>query len=218
MFGAVPTLLRAQSSPSAEARTGFADLPVYAALVHAGGGPSRPTLAVTALASIPTGDSERGLGRGASAFSGELALGIDPAPGLTVRAGGARLVRVAGESPHGIATSTLFGDVVLGSGSSTSLSLGAFGELRGEAAAAYETARGINGAVAHTLRSGPTLVLGVGHALAGDGPAWSFSLGIGTAFGGVSPVGATAPVSAASGGLPRSGRRIASPLCGITGC
>jgi hypothetical protein len=218
MLGTVPTLLRAQSSPSADSRTGFGDLPVYAALVHAGSGPSRPTIAVTGSASLPTGDSERGLGRGVSVVSGEVALGVDPAPGLTVRAGGARLLRVAGESPGAVPTSTIFGDVVLGSGSPTSLSLGAFGELRGEAGQTYEPGRGISGAIAHTLRSGPTLLLGAGHSLAGPGPAWSFSIGFGTAFGGVAPIGATAPASRATGGVPHSGGRLTPALCGITGC
>lgn len=218
LLGAVPTLLRARSSPSAEARLGFADLPVYAALVHVGGGALRPTMALTGTVSVPTGDREAGLGRGASVVSGELALGLDPAPGLTVRGGAARLLRVAGESPRGIATSTLFGDVVLGSGSPTNLSFGAFGELRGDAPDSYEPARGLSGAIAHTLRSGPTLLLGVGRALAGVGPTWSFSLGIGTAFGGVTPVGATAPLSRTTGGLTRPNGGIAPVLCGIAGC
>jgi hypothetical protein len=218
LLGAVPTLLRVQSSPAADPRFGVGDLPVYAALVHAGRGATRPTLALTASASLPTGDSDRGLGRGVSVVSSELAAGIDPAPGLTLRAGGARLLRVAGESPQGLATSTIFGDVVVGSGAQTSISLGAFGELRGDAPAVYEPARGMSAAIAHTLRSGPTVVLGAGRSLAGVGPTWSFSLGIGTAFAGVAPVGATAPVSRATGGLPRGGRSLTPPLCAIAAC
>ena len=217
VLGAVPTLLRAQSSPAGDSRTGFADLPVYAALVHAGSGAARPAVALTGVLSVPTGDRERGLGRGASVFSGELAFGIDPMPGLTVRAGGARLLRIAGQTPHGTATSTLFGDVVLGSGSLTNLTLGAFGELRGDAPSAYEPARGVSAAIAHTLRSGPTVMLGAGRSIAGVGPAWSFSLGIGTAFGGVAPVGATAPLSRGAAGLPRS-RGGLPTLCSVTGC
>lgn len=217
VLGAVPTLLRAQSSPAEDARTGFADLPVYAALVHAGSGAARPAVALTGVLSVPTGDRGRGLGRGASVFSGELAFGIDPVPGLTVRAGGARLLRIAGQAPHGIATSTIFGDVVLGSGSLTSLTLGAFDELRGDAPSDYEPARGVSAAIAHTLRSGPTVILGAGRSIAGVGPAWSFSLGIGTAFGGVAPVGATAPLSRGAAGLPRSRGGLTS-LCSITGC
>ena len=218
LLGAVPTVLRAQSSPAADPRFGVGDLPLYIALVHAGRGASRPTLALTASASLPTGDRDRGLGRGVSVVSSELAAGIDPAPGLTLRAGGARLLRVGGEPPQGLATSTIFGDIVVGSGSQTSMSLGAFGELRGDAAAAYDPARGVSASIAHTLRSGPTVVLGAGRSLAGVGPTWSFSLGIGTAFAGVAPVGATAPVSRATGGLPRGGRSLTPPLCAIAAC
>ncbi|HSJ63348.1 MAG TPA: hypothetical protein VK922_05495 [Gemmatimonadaceae bacterium] len=216
LLGAVPTVLRVQRAPGAQSQFGLADLPVYAAVFHSGRSLARPTIAVTGSASVPTGDQSRGLGRGFSLMSAELALAADPAPGLTIRGGAARLLRVGGDAPRGLSTTTLFGDVVLGSRSLTSLALGGYGELAGEAPAGYETARGLTATLAHTLRGGTTLVLGAGRTVAGSGPNWSFSLGIGTAFGGVSPVGATAPV--VSGGVPRTVGSGPSPLCAIARC
>jgi hypothetical protein len=206
-----------QHAPGSQSQFGLADLPVYAAVVHSGRSSARPTLAVTGSASLPTGDDSRGLGRGLSLVSAELALAADPAPGLTMRGGAARLLRVGGEAPRGMVTTTLFGDVVFGSRSLTSLALGGYGELAGEAPAGYETARGLTATLARTLRGGATLMLGAGRTVAGSGPDWTISLGIGTAFGGVSPVGATAPV-VSGGGLPRTVGSGPSPLCAIARC
>jgi hypothetical protein len=201
--GATPTLLRAAGSDSAAARIGLGDLPVYAGVLHAFGLPWHPTLGVAGVASLPTGDANRGLGRGESLVSAEGALALSPLSLLTVRGGASRLLRVGSAAPSGIATTSVFGDAVLLAGARTNVSVGYALELRGDAPAAYEPARAINAALVRTLAGRTALTVSAGHTLRGAGPQWSLAFGIGTAFAGLSPVGATSPDARSAGGVPR---------------
>lgn len=221
VLGATPAMLRAEVPGTGESRVGFADLPVYAGVVHASAEGLRPMMAVSASASFPTGDEDRGLGRGVTLVGGDAVLGFSPLTALTLRGGASRLLLVDGEAPSGGSTTALFGDVVLATGLRTNLSVGMAAELQGDAPSGYETMRALNAALVHTLSSGASLVLGAGHSLRGNGPDWSFSIGLGTAFGGVAPIGATSPAARTTGGLARPGTgplgAVRPPLCGVTG-
>jgi hypothetical protein len=202
-LGAIPTLLRITGADGRPTNSGLTDLPVFAGVVHGFSAPWQPTLGVVGVASLPTGDASQGLGRGQSLVSAEGTLALSPLAMLTIRAGVSRLLRVGDSLPHGIATTALVGDAVLLAGARTNLSVGYALELRGDAAAAYEPARAINATVVRTLFGQTALSLSAGRTLRGAGPTWSLSLGIGTAFAGLSPVGATSPSARSSGGVTR---------------
>lgn len=221
-LGASPTLLRVTSLDGNNGHFGVTDLPVFAGVVHTFTAPWRPTIGVAGVASLPTGDASQGLGRGQSLVSAQGALAISPLSAITLRAGSSRLLRMGDSIPHGIPTTSVFGDVVLLAGAHTNMSVGYAQELRGDAPATYDPARAINAAVVHSLFGPVVLGLSAGRTLSGAGPRWSFALGIGTAFAGLSPVGATSPssrgaggVTSPSGGLPSIGN---APCRLLGGC
>jgi hypothetical protein len=189
VFGAVPTALRVTGADGA--RTGLADLPVYAGVSRRLSLPLAPTVAIASVASLPTGDAERGLGRGETIIGGEATLSIAPAPRLILRGGGARLLRDGGLVPDGAPHATLFGDAVVTIGTRTNASVGYAAELGDARTSPYAPGRSLNAALVRTIAGSTALLAGAGRTLRGVGPAWSLSLGVGTAFGGVSPVGAS---------------------------
>jgi hypothetical protein len=200
-LGASPTLLRVSGVDGSESRFGITDLPVYAGVFHSFNAPWRPTLGFAGVASLPTGDADQGLGRGKSLLSAQGVLAISPLSALTLRAGGSRLLRVGGSSPSGIPTTSLFGDVVLLASARTNLSVGYAAQLRGDAPPTYDPARAINAAMVHSLFGPVVLGVSAGRTIQGMGPRWSFAVGIGTAFAGLSPVGATSPSARSAGGM-----------------
>ncbi|HEU4586184.1 MAG TPA: hypothetical protein VFR95_10560 [Gemmatimonadaceae bacterium] len=200
-LGASPTLLRVTGVDGSESQFGVTDLPVYAGVVHTFAAPWRPTIGVAGVASLPTGDAERGLGRGKSLLSAQGALAVSPFSAVALRAGASRLLRVGDAAPSGAPTTSLFGDVVLLAGARTNLSVGYATELRGDAPSTYEPARAVNAAMVHSLFGPVVLGMSAGKTVQGMGPRWSFAVGIGTAFAGLSPVGATSPSARGAGGM-----------------
>lgn len=200
-LGASPTLLRVTGAGGSESQFGVTDLPVFAGVVHTFAAPWRPTIGLAGVASLPTGDASRGLGRGKSLVSAQGALALSPFSAVALRAGASRLLRVGDAAPSGVPTTSLFGDVVLLAGAHTNLSVGYAAELRGDAPATYDPARAINAAMVHSLFGPVVLGLSAGRTIQGVGPRWSFAVGIGTAFAGLSPVGATSPSSRGAGGM-----------------
>lgn len=200
-LGASPTLLRVTSPDGGDGHFGLTDLPVFAGVVHTFAAPWRPTIGVAGVASLPTGDASQGLGRGQSLVSAQGVLAISPLSALTLRAGSSRLLRMGDSIPHGIPTTSLFGDVVLLAGAHTNMSVGYAMELRGDAPSTYDPTRAINAAVVHSLAGPVVLGVSAGRTLRGAGPRWSFAIGVGTAFAGLSPVGATSPSARGAGGM-----------------
>ena len=200
-LGASPTLLRVTSLDGSSSHFGVTDLPVFAGVVHTFAAPWRPTIGVAGVASLPTGDASQGLGRGQSLVSAQGALSVSPLPVIALRAGASRLLRMGDSIPNGVPTTSLFGDVVLLAGAHTNMSVGYATELRGDAPSTYEPARAINAAIVHSLLGPVVLGISAGHTLSGAGPRWSLAFGIGTAFAGLSPVGATSPSARGAGGM-----------------
>ncbi|HEX6536940.1 MAG TPA: hypothetical protein VF041_20310 [Gemmatimonadaceae bacterium] len=221
VLGANPTLLRVSDPRAGDAQAGFGDLPAYAGLTHQWNAPWQPVLGVAGVVTFPTGDASRGLGRGESLVSAEGALALSPLSVLTVRGGASRLLRVGGERPTGVATTALFGDAVLLAGARSNVSIGYALELRGDAPATYDPARAISATLVHALAGQTALTLSAARTLRGAGPTWSFAIGIGSAFSGLSPVGATSPAARSSGGSMREGPGkllpVGVPTCGLGG-
>ena len=215
-LGASPTLLRVTGVDGSESRFGLTDLPVYAGVVHTFAVPWRPTLGFAGVASLPTGNADQGLGRGKSLVSAQGALAVSPLSLITVRAGGSRLLRVGDSAPSGLPTTSLFGDVVLLASARTNLSVGYAMELRGEAPSTYDPARAINAAMVHSLFGPVVLGVSAGRTIQGMGPRWSFAVGIGTAFAGLSPVGATSPSARGAGGMTKPSGAL--PTIGDASC
>ena len=223
VLGATPTVLRAQETDGAAARIGFADLPVFAGITRTIALPLRPTLAVAGVASLPTGDTAQGLGRGTTLVSTDGTLALSSLRVLTLRGGGARLVRDGGLLPAGAARTTLFGDAVLTLAGRTNISAGWAGDVDAAPDAPWPAARTVNAALVHAIAGSTSLLVSGARTLRGTGPAWSIAVGIGSAFGGVSPVGASSVRGRApSGTSPTGGQSLLpfdrnAPSCGLLG-
>ena len=223
VLGATPTVLRAQGTDGAAARVGFADLPVFAGITHAIALPLRPTLAVAGVASLPTGDTAQGLGRGTTLVSAEGTLALSPLRALTLRGGGARLVRDGGLLPAGAPRTTLFGDAVVSLGGRANASAGWAAEVDAAHDAPWPPARTVNAALVQAIAGSTSLVVSGARTLRGTGPTWSVAIGIGSAFGGVSPVGASSVRGRAPAGTsPTGGQSLlpigrSAPGCGLLG-
>jgi hypothetical protein len=107
---------------------------------------------------------------------------------------------LSGEASYGVLdrleASVLY-DAELGAGDST-----------------YAPARIVGGGLAFSLAGPLTLTMQGTHAVAGDGPRWSLSFGVGTAFAGLSPIGATSPLSRVRGAFSHGVKKSTTPGTG----
>jgi hypothetical protein len=89
-------------------------------------------------------------------------------------------------------------------------------ELRGGAPSTYDPARAINAAMVHSLFGPVALGVSAGRTIQGMGPRWSFAVGLGTAFAGLSPIGATSPSARGAGGMTNPSSAL--PVIGGASC
>jgi hypothetical protein len=197
-------------SDSGVSSTGLGDLPLVAGAAHTFGGAASPTVGVALVTTLPTGDAACGLG------TGQASWGADA--GVSVAATDALRLSVSGS--HGFS----------GLGTQSTLSAPQATSLRFEAALAVSSRWILGGslggdvghadstqALARTVGAGATyaisgplaLTMDVGHGLTGASPQWVLSIGIGTAFSGISPVAPTSSLrrlkDSFGGGVSRGG-------------
>lgn len=219
VVGANPSVVRAAGTGGQPARTGLADLPLFAgASARLGSLPWSPSLGVAAVAVLPVGDSASGFGSGETSTSAELVAGVTPLPALTVRAGASRVLRSSARQAVGAPATALAADATISLGSRTTIGAGWAAEL-GRGDSSYVPARTVSGTVTFALHGWTALMLGAGHTLRGAGPQWMLTIGIGSAFAGLSPVGITSPLDRASGGVPQHGSLggVGGTLCRLGG-
>lgn len=191
---AVPAVLHVSDDSSGRtlSSSGLGDLPVVAAASHSFATPWAPTLGAALVVVLPTGDAACGLGNGETAAGMDVGVGLSP--------GRAHLSADASRSVSAI-------------GAQSSLTAPTATTLRVEAgydvapgwtwtasvgvdvgAADSTLSRVIGVGVRHTLAGPLMLTLDGSHGLTTVSPQWVFSIGLGTAFGGSSPVTPTSPL------------------------
>ncbi|HET7457403.1 MAG TPA: hypothetical protein VFJ74_07095, partial [Gemmatimonadaceae bacterium] len=208
-----PALVRATDTTGTSAQSGLADLPVSLGVMHAFANAAwHPSLGLSGIVSLPTGDAQTGLGTGQMELSTDAAIGVAPRDGLDLRLGAWH--GLTSGASGGLAGTSLAGEASYDVGGRTSLNVVYDAEVGGRDST-YTPAKSLGGGMTYALRGPLTMTVEGVHALSGDGPRWGLSIGFGTAFAGISPVGATSPLSRMHGAFSHSGGKT-SGLSGRT--
>src|SRR5882762_10483853 len=184
---AMPAILHASTS-------GVGDLPLVAAASYASPTPGAPTLGAALLVVLPTGNASCGLGNGQAAAGVDLGAGVSP--------GRAHLSADVSRSISGVSSQS-----TLDAPRATTLRFEAgydavprwtwtasLGVDVGTTDSTHALSRVIGVGVNHTLAGALALTLDGSRGLTSGSPQWVFSLGLGTAYGGSSPVMPTTPL------------------------
>ncbi len=190
--------------------SGLGDLPLVAGAAHTMAGGWSPTFGAALVATLPTGDATCGLGTGQTSWGVDAGVAVAPSSALRVSASGS----------HGL--SGLGTQSALSAPEATSLRLegalavssrwivgGSLGGDVGHADSTQALARTVGAGASYAIAGPLTLTMDVGHGLTGASPRWVLSVGIGTAFSGISPVAPTSSLrrlkNSFGGGVSRGG-------------
>lgn len=190
-----PSLVRATDTTGTSAQSGFADLPVAVGVSHAFENAAwHPSLGLSGIVSLPTGDSATGLGTGKTELAADAAVGVAPRDGLDLRLGAWRGLTSGSGGGTGLTGTSLEGEAGYDVGEHASVNV-LYGAELGRSDSTYAPGKSLGGGLTYALRGPLTMTVEGVHTLSGDGPRWGMSIGVGTAFAGISPVGATSPLS-----------------------
>lgn len=191
-----PTFIRAtvDSGGTSATSTGFGDLPLGLGLEREISTAWSPDFAAALGVTLPTGNTQCGLGSGQTSVGLDLGAGVSPVDPLHLSLGASHglsglSTQSALNAPHATSLS-VEASVDISTGWSASLSFsGDFGTVDSTQALSRDLGFGAS----HALGKRLTVVLDGSAGLRPGSPKWAVSLGIGTAYSGVSPVGAEAP-------------------------
>jgi hypothetical protein len=194
VLGTEPALVRATDTTGTSARSGLADLPLSVGVTHAFEHAAwHPSVGLSGIVSLPTGDATAGLGTGETELAADAAIGVAPRDGLDLRLGAWRGL-TSSSVGAGLGGTSLEGEASYDVGDRAGVSL-MYGAELGAGDSTYAPGRTLGGGMTYALRGPLTMTVQGIHALSGDGPRWGMSIAFGTAFAGLSPVGATSPLS-----------------------
>jgi hypothetical protein len=181
---------------------GLTEMPLSAGAMYSGSDlPWSPSVAAS-LSTTVAPDSAMAMGASQNAYDAEASLSASPVDPLnlgvawshplTTQSGNASL-RLESSLSSGRATATF----------------GMTSEL-GRPDSGAVLARSVAGGAALSLFGPPTLTVDASHGITGSAPAWTFSVGLGSAFAGVSPLNATSA-------LKRLKKSLGSNVSGTSG-
>src|SRR6266702_2923022 len=191
-----PAVLHVSDSTSrgTVSSSGLGDLPGVAAVSRTFLTPWSPTFGAALVAVLPTGNAACGLGNGQTAAGMDLGVGLSP--------GRAHLSADASRSISGVSAQSS-----LDAPKATTLRVEAgydvaprwtwaasVGVDLGTADSTQPLSRQLGLGVSHTLAGRLMLTVDGSHGLTSASPQWLFSVGLGTAYGGASPVTPTSPL------------------------
>ncbi|MDQ6635980.1 MAG: hypothetical protein M3Z10_14605 [Gemmatimonadota bacterium] len=164
--------------------SGLTDIPFSAAAVHAFDDVTwSPSIAGGLSTTYAPSDSSTSLGLGRSSLESVAALGLSPTDRFDLSA----------EATHPLTANSGNGSITLESSMSfgrTTGTLGLSAEV-GSADSAAVLSRSVAAGIAYSLAGPLTLTVDGSHGLSGSAPAWALSIGVGTAYAGVSPLSPT---------------------------
>src|SRR5258708_16363264 len=193
-----------------------------AGAAHTFAGTWSPTLGAALVATLPTGNATCGLGTGQTSWGMDAGVDVAPSEGLRLSASGS----------HGF--SGLGTQSALSAPQATSLAFeaaytvaprwivdGSVGGDVGHADSTQPLTRTVGAGVSYAVAGPLAFTVDVGHGLLSSSPQWVVSLGIGTAFSGVSPVAPTSSLrrlktSVSGGSSPGGGSGKNGWPCRIT--
>ena len=167
--------------------SGVTDMPLSVGASHALGDlPLSPYLSGSLYTSLSFTDTTKALGVGRNSVGAGAYLSASPTDLLTLTVGGS----------HPITSNAGIGSLDLESAYSLGMArvnLGLSSEV-GRADSGATLARSLAGGVAFAVAGPLTLTIDGSHGLTTSAPTWSFSVGFGTAFAGISPLTASSPL------------------------
>lgn len=206
-FSANPSVDRVTASGASS--TGLTDLPLGAAISHdLSHAPLSPTLGAGIEVSLPTGNSSAGLGSGQTSLAGELGAGISPTDNLSVDLNiwhpfVGNGVNSALDAPR--ATS-----IGLEAGydwtEHLTTSLGYTADV-GPADSGTTAPQSVVAGFVVTLAKPLALTVNGARGLTSGAPRWLVSVGLGTAFSEINPVGPSSLLGLLRHGFGRSANR-----------
>ena len=166
--------------------SGLTDIPLSASVWHGFNAMTwSPSVGASLLGTISTGDSSSGLGLGRSAMDADFIVSAQPLDQMNFSLGLLQPLSAASGNGAVSVESAFF----LGRSTATI----SFSNEVGSADSSYALARSVGAGIAYSVAGPLTITLDGSHGLTSGAPGWSVSLGFGTAFAGISPVGATSP-------------------------
>ncbi len=185
-FSATPGFGR--TSLAGVSSSGLTDIPVSAGASHGLGDdiPWSPSIFGSVYTSLSFADSTNALGVGRTTFGASASLSGWATERLNLTVG----------ASHPLSTQGGNGSIDLESAYSlgkTTANLGLSSEV-GRADSGATLARSIAGGFAFAVAGPLTLTIDGSHGLTSGAPSWTFSVGLGTAFAGISPLNPTSPL------------------------
>jgi len=169
----------ARTSFGSTSATGLTDIPFNAAAAH-GFEDARwsPSIEGGLSATLSPGDTSSALGVGRSALEGSAAFSVSPTDRLGFSFG----------LSHPLTSGSGNGSINLESTTSFGRTTGSFGlsAETGKPDSAAVLSRSLAAGVAYSISGPLTLTVDAIHGISGSAPTWGMSIGIGTAFAGVS--------------------------------
>lgn len=161
--------------------SGLRDVPVSATVSYSlTSVPIAPTIAAGLTESVATADSASGLGYGRGLTSAAAAVSVWPTEWLALALSVARPLRTNSHSGWlGLESSLSLGRLTASAGMSSEL---------GPPDTGVPVARSATAGVAWSLAGPVALTVDATQGLTSTAPSWSFALGFGTAFSGLSPL------------------------------
>jgi hypothetical protein len=194
-FSATPSYVHVSDIVSGKSvsSSGAGDLPLSAGASYGFSSAGSPVLGTALTVVLPTGNAACGLGSGETSFGLDLGGGVSPSPRLHLSADASRSIgglsaQSTLSAPH---ATSLRGEASydLSPRWTTNVSLGAD---VGQVDTTQALSRSLGAGLTHSLGS-LTLTLDVSKGLSAASPQWALSVGLGTVFGGTSPVGLASP-------------------------
>jgi hypothetical protein len=184
----------ARTSLGAVSNSGLTDIPFSAAAVHGFEDVTwSPSIAGAFSATVSPGDSTSVLGLGRSAVEGSAAFTVSPTDRVDVSVDAAHpLLANSGNGSFSLESSMSFGR--------TTGSLGMSAEV-GTPDSAAVLSRALGAGLAYSLSGPLTLTVDASRGLTSSAPTWALSVGLGTAFAGISPLSPTSALKRLRGTL-----------------
>jgi hypothetical protein len=204
-FSATPGF--GHTSLGATSSSGVTDMPLSVGASHSLGDlPLSPSLSGSLYTSLSFTDTTKALGVGRNTVGAAAYLSAWATDKLNLTAGGSHPVTAnAGNGSIDLESAYSLGK--------TTANLGLSSEV-GRADSGATLARSLAGGIAFAVRGPLTLTVDGSHGLTTGAPTWTFSVGFGTAFAGVSPLSASSALRRLKGVL---GSNVSSTSSGKSG-
>lgn len=163
--------------------SGLTDIPIGIGVQHSFGGRFDPDIGFSAAATIPVGDTAKGLGSGSIGSSFDVSAGFSLIPGMGVSAGVGHSFSDFSVRSALNGTAAGWGDVGVWGDVTDRLSLDAgYDRDIGSVDTVFGRSSSITAGMSYALFNQTNLAISAGRGLTGPSPLWSVSLGFGTAI------------------------------------